>query len=321
MLFSSCCAAGRSKPCPFGVCNFKRFHKLNSASQNFTHISNPVQDRSHPHHLHTCVCQGDTTALVPAAVPARTVSPPGPPASELASLAASHLEFLPEMDRTPQQVSGADKREAPSQFPGNFYFLKRKEGRDGGTPLTPRPAHEVGAQRMHKQQRRPSRSRAGVRLSLSRRHRSRALASTWRPRPGNPAASMAALAQSPRGGAGGSSARARTYPHRCRPAPRPPPLLTSPRAAAVPGAGPCLAPPQLGRAGTATPLPPAPPGPAAVPSAAALPSYEPPSPGPPVPPGHGRAELRHCRARPRGGLSRSGRALRRPQAGRGHNSP
>lgn len=109
MLFSSCCAAGRSKPCPFGVCNFKRFHKLNSASQNFTHISNPVQDRSHPHHLHTCVCQGDTTVLVPAAVPARTVSPPGPPASELASLAASHLEFLPEMDRTPQQVSGADK--------------------------------------------------------------------------------------------------------------------------------------------------------------------------------------------------------------------
>lgn len=150
---------------------------------------------------------------------------------------------------------------------------------------------------------------------------SRALASTWRPRPGNPAASMAALAHSPRGGAGGSSARARTYPHRCRPAPRPPPLLTSPRAAAVPGAGPCLAPPQLGRAGTATPLPPAPPGPAAVPSAAVLPSYEPPSPGPPVPPGHGRAELRHCRARPRGGLSHSGRALGRPQAGRGHNSP
>lgn len=94
------------------------------------------------------------------------MSPPGPSASDPASLAASHLEFLPEIDRILQQVPGADKREAPSQFPGNFSFLKPKEGRDGRTPLTPRPAHEVGSQVMRKQQRRPSRSRAGVRLSL-----------------------------------------------------------------------------------------------------------------------------------------------------------
>ncbi|KAI1241587.1 hypothetical protein IHE44_0005067 [Lamprotornis superbus] len=59
-----------------------------------------ISDCSYPHHLHTGVCQGDTTVLVPAAVPARTdwclhLSDP-------ASLAASHLESLPEMDRISQ---------------------------------------------------------------------------------------------------------------------------------------------------------------------------------------------------------------------------
>lgn len=102
---------------------------------------------------------------------------------------------------------------------------------------------------------------------------------------------------------------------RCLPAPRPPPLLTSPRAAAFPGAGRCPAPPQLSPA-------PAVSGPARRPQRGRAPVPRTTEPSSPGPAGHGRAELRHCRARPRGGLRRRRRrALRRSRPERSRDSP
>lgn len=93
-----------------------------------------------------------------------------------------------------------------------------------------------------------------------------------------------------------------------------PPLLGRPRRPRSPGSG------QDRHRQRPPPAAPPPPGPLAAPSAAALPSREPPS---PVPPSRrtAAAELRHCRARPRGGLSCGRRALGRSRPGRARDSP